>query len=125
LRPEGRRANEVVPRAIAGTAKAFPVNDFKQACLDALQFPTSFSVYIVRQLMKNKWAPSLLWITMHDIDIGARRGVLALRRRHFGAPTGLCLDCVEGHSRRAGILGKKKKKQRFFHPAGFWARDLG
>ena len=41
-----------------------------------LSSPDELSVYVVRQLMRQE-APSLLWITMHDIDI-AHAGAYSL-----------------------------------------------
>src|SRR5881394_4093568 len=51
------------------------VDDFKAHAL-TLSSPDELSVYIVRQLMRQQ-APSLLWITMHDIDI-AHAGAYSL-----------------------------------------------
>lgn len=51
------------------------VDDFKKHAL-TLSSPDELSVYIARQLMKQV-APSLLWITMHDIDI-AHAGAYSL-----------------------------------------------
>jgi hypothetical protein len=51
------------------------VDDFK-AHARTLSSPDELSVYIVRQLMRQV-APSLLWITMHDIDI-AHAGAYSL-----------------------------------------------
>jgi hypothetical protein len=51
------------------------VDDFK-AHARALSSPDELSVYITRQLMRQV-APSLLWITMHDIDI-AHAGTYSL-----------------------------------------------
>src|SRR5438105_11076901 len=51
------------------------VDDFKAHAL-TLSSPDELSVYIVRQLMRQQ-APSLLWITMHDIDI-AHSGAYSL-----------------------------------------------
>ena len=51
------------------------VDDFKAHAL-TLSSPDELSVYIVRQLMRQA-APSLLWITMHDIDI-AHAGAYSL-----------------------------------------------
>jgi len=51
------------------------VTDFKARAL-TLSSPDELSVYIVRQLMRQV-APSLLWITMHDIDI-AHAGAFSL-----------------------------------------------
>jgi len=51
------------------------MDDFKTHAL-TLSSPDELSVYIVRQLMKQA-APSLLWITLHDIDI-AHAGAFSL-----------------------------------------------
>jgi hypothetical protein len=51
------------------------VDDFK-AHARALSSPDELSVYIVPHLMRQQ-APSLLWITMHDIDI-AHAGAFSL-----------------------------------------------
>jgi hypothetical protein len=51
------------------------VDDFK-AHAKTLSSPDELSVYVVRQLMRQE-APSLLWITMHDIDI-AHAGAYSL-----------------------------------------------
>jgi len=51
------------------------VDDFKKHAL-TLSSPDELSVYIARQLMR-RMAPSLLWITMHDIDI-AHAGAYSL-----------------------------------------------
>jgi hypothetical protein len=51
------------------------VDDFKSHAL-TLSSPDELSVYIVRQLMRQV-APSLLWITMHDIDV-AHAGAFSL-----------------------------------------------
>lgn len=51
------------------------VEDFK-AHARTLSSPDELSVYVVRQLMRQE-APSLLWITMHDIDV-AHAGAYSL-----------------------------------------------
>jgi len=51
------------------------VNDFKKHAR-TLSSPDELSVYITRQLMR-QLAPSLLWITLHDIDI-AHAGAYSL-----------------------------------------------
>src|SRR5437763_13482017 len=58
--------NEFELEQLRGMLK-LSVNDFKTHAL-TLSSPDELSVYIVRQLMRQA-APSLLWITMHDIDI--------------------------------------------------------
>jgi hypothetical protein len=51
------------------------VDDFKSHAR-TLSSPDELSVYVVRQLMRQE-APSLLWITMHDIDV-AHAGAYSL-----------------------------------------------
>jgi hypothetical protein len=51
------------------------VDDFKTHARN-LSSPDELSVYVVRQLMR-QLAPSLLWVTMHDIDI-AHAGAFSL-----------------------------------------------
>src|SRR5437867_394983 len=51
------------------------VEDFRAHAL-TLSSPDELSVYIVRQLMR-QFAPSLLWVTLHDIDI-AHAGAYSL-----------------------------------------------
>ena len=53
----------------------FSVDDFKNHA-QTLSSPDELSLYIVRQLMRQV-APSLLWITMHDIDV-AHAGAYSL-----------------------------------------------
>jgi len=65
------------------------VDDFKTHAL-TLSSPDELSVYIVRQLMRQA-APSLLWITMHDIDI-AHAGAYSLYIDGIRRTDRLCLD---------------------------------
>lgn len=65
------------------------VNDFRAHAL-TLSSPDELSVYIVRQLMKQV-APSLLWITMHDIDI-AHSGTYSLYIDGIRRTDRLCLE---------------------------------
>jgi hypothetical protein len=65
------------------------VNDFKSHAL-TLSSPDELSVYIVRQLMRQA-APSLLWITMHDIDI-AHAGAYSLYIDGIRRTDRLCLE---------------------------------
>jgi hypothetical protein len=58
-----------------GSMLKLSVGDFKSHAL-TLSSPDELSVYIVRRLMR-QLAPSLLWITMHDIDI-AHAGAFSL-----------------------------------------------
>jgi hypothetical protein len=65
------------------------VNDFKDHA-QTLSSPDELSVYIARQLMQ-KVAPSLLWITMHDIDI-AHAGAYSLYVEGIRRTDRLCSD---------------------------------
>jgi hypothetical protein len=66
--------NEFQLQQLQGLLK-LSVDDFKKHAL-TLSSPDELSVYIARQLMRQA-APSLLWITMHDIDI-AHAGAYSL-----------------------------------------------
>jgi hypothetical protein len=68
------QGNEFQLQQLETTLK-LSVADFK-AHARTLSSPDELSVYIARQLMR-QWAPSLLWITMHDIDI-AHAGAYSL-----------------------------------------------
>ncbi len=65
------------------------VADFK-AHARTLSSPDELSVYIARQLMRQV-APSLLWITMHDIDI-AHAGTYSLYVEGIRRTDRLCAD---------------------------------
>src|SRR6266704_4478193 len=65
------------------------VDDFK-AHARTLSSPDELSVYIARQLMRQV-APSLLWITMHDIDI-AHAGAYSLYVEGIRRTDRLCSD---------------------------------
>jgi len=65
------------------------IDDFK-AHARTLSSPDELSVYIVRQLMR-QLAPSLLWITMHDIDI-AHAGTYSLYIEGIRRTDRLCAD---------------------------------
>lgn len=66
--------NEFELRQLEGLLK-LSVDDFKVHAR-TLSSPDELSIYIARQLMKQV-SPSLLWITMHDIDI-AHAGTFSL-----------------------------------------------
>ena len=91
------------------------VDDFK-AHARTLSSPDELSVYIARQLMRQV-APSLLWITMHDIDIAHAGALFALHRRH-SAHRPSVRGTVEGDPDRAGIC----RQHNSVHPAGLRAR---
>jgi hypothetical protein len=65
------------------------VDDFKKHAR-TLSSPDELSVYIARQLMRQV-APSLLWITMHDIDI-AHAGAYSLYIEGIRRTDRLCAD---------------------------------
>ena len=77
-------------------------DDFKSHA-KTLSSPDELSVYIVRQLMK-ELAPSLLWITLHDIDI-AHAGAYSLYIDGIRRTDRLCADiwkAVESEPEYAG-----------------------
>jgi hypothetical protein len=65
------------------------VDDFK-AHAKTLSSPDELSMYIVRQLMRQE-APSLLWITMHDIDV-AHSGAYSLYIEGIKRTDRLCAE---------------------------------
>jgi hypothetical protein len=65
------------------------VDDFKTHA-QTLSSPDELSVYIARQLMRQV-SPSLLWITMHDIDV-AHSGAYSLYIEGIRRTDRLCLD---------------------------------
>jgi hypothetical protein len=65
------------------------VDDFKSHAL-TISSPDELSVYIARRLMREQ-SPSLLWITMHDIDI-AHAGAYSLYVDAIRRTDRLCLD---------------------------------
>src|ERR1700730_16489827 len=65
------------------------VDDFKAHAL-TLSRPDELSVYIARRLMRQK-SPSLLWITMHDIDI-AHAGAYSLYIEGIRRTDRLCAE---------------------------------
>ena len=78
------------------------VDDFKNHAR-TLSSPDELSVYIVRQLMREV-APSLLWITMHDIDI-AHAGAYSLYIDGIRRTDRLCADvwkAIEAEPEYAG-----------------------
>lgn len=78
------------------------VDDFT-AHARTLSSPDELSVYIAKRLMQQE-APSLLWITMHDIDI-AHSGAYSLYIDGIRRTDRLCLElwkAVEGNPEYAG-----------------------
>jgi len=65
------------------------VDDFK-AHASTLSSPDELSMYVARQLMRQE-APSLLWITMHDIDV-AHAGAYSLYIEGIRRTDRLCAE---------------------------------
>jgi hypothetical protein len=80
--------SEVELQQLEGILK-LSVDDFK-AHARTLSSPDELSLYIVRQLMRQV-APSLLWITMHDIDI-AHAGTYSLYIEGIRRTDRLCAE---------------------------------
>jgi hypothetical protein len=80
--------NEVELQQLENILK-LSVDDFK-AHARTLSSPDELSVYVVRQLMRQE-APSLLWITMHDIDI-AHAGAYSLYIEGIRRTDRLCAE---------------------------------
>ena len=91
------------------------VDDFK-AHARTLSSPDELSVYIARQLMRQV-APSLLWITLHDIDI-AHAGAYSLYIDGIRRTDRLCAETLENDPDRAGIC----RQHHDVYPAGLRAR---
>jgi hypothetical protein len=79
------------------------VDDFK-AHARTLSSPDELSVYIVRQLMRQV-APSLLWITMHDIDI-AHAGAYSLYIDGIQRTDRLCAEVWDTIQKEPEYAGK-------------------
>jgi hypothetical protein len=77
--------------------------EFTQHAL-TLSSPDELSVYIARQLMKQV-APSLLWITLHDIDI-AHSGAYSLYIDGIRRSDRLCAELWEAVQRNPEYSGK-------------------
>ncbi|MBV9342515.1 MAG: hypothetical protein JO159_16710, partial [Acidobacteria bacterium] len=78
------------------------VEDFR-AHARTLSSPDELSLYIVRQLMA-QMAPSLLWITMHDIDV-AHAGAFSLYIEGIRRTDRLCAElwkCIESYPEYKG-----------------------
>jgi hypothetical protein len=72
-----------------GSMLKLSVDDFKSPAL-TLSSPDELSVYIAKRLMRQV-SPSLLWITMHDIDI-AHAGAFSLYIDGIRRTDRLCLE---------------------------------
>src|SRR3989440_9188851 len=79
------------------------VDDFKAHAL-TLSSPDELSVYIARRLMRQQ-APSLLWITMHDIDI-AHAGAYSLYIDGIRRTDRLCSELWKAIQSEPGYAGK-------------------
>jgi hypothetical protein len=79
------------------------VDDFK-AHARTLSSPDELSVYIARRLMRQQ-APSLLWITMHDIDI-AHAGAYSLYIEGIRRTDRLCADLWQAIQSEPEYVGK-------------------
>jgi hypothetical protein len=79
------------------------VDDFKSHA-QTLSSPDELSLYIARQLMRQV-APSLLWITMHDIDI-AHAGAYSLYVEGIRRTDRLCADLWKTIQREPEYAGK-------------------
>jgi hypothetical protein len=79
------------------------VDDFK-AHARTLSSPDELSVYIARRLMK-QMAPSLLWITMHDIDI-AHAGAYSLYIEGIRRTDRLCAELWQAIQNEPEYAGK-------------------
>ncbi|MGC1651045.1 MAG: hypothetical protein WA741_34900 [Candidatus Sulfotelmatobacter sp.] len=79
------------------------VDDFKSHA-QTLSSPDELSVYIARQLMRQV-APSLLWITMHDIDI-AHAGAYSLYIEGIRRTDRLCSDLWKAIQNEPEYAGK-------------------
>ena len=79
------------------------VDDFN-AHARTLSSPDELSVYIVRQLMRQV-APSLLWITMHDIDV-AHAGAYSLYIEGIQRTDRLCAEVWDAVQKEPEYAGK-------------------
>jgi hypothetical protein len=79
------------------------VGEFKTHAL-TLSSPDELSVYIVRQLMR-QLAPSLLWITMHDIDV-AHAGAFSLYIDGIRRTDRLCAEVWQAIQSEPEYAGK-------------------
>ncbi len=70
----------------------------------SLRSPDELSVYIAKQLMK-QLAPSLLWITLHDIDV-AHAGTYSLYLDAIQRSDGLCSEIWKAIEKQPEYAGK-------------------
>jgi hypothetical protein len=93
--------NDLEMKQIADILK-LSVDDFA-AHAKSLASPDELSVFIARQLMRNL-APSLLWITLHDIDI-AHSGTFSLYLNGIQRSDRLCAELwrtIQGNPEYSG-----------------------
>ena len=93
--------NEFQMRQLEGILK-LSVSDFT-AHARTLSSPDELSIYIARQLMR-QLAPSMLWVTLHDIDI-AHAGAFSLYVEGIRRTDRLCLELwkeIQGQPEYAG-----------------------
>src|SRR5579871_4498158 len=79
------------------------VDDFRSHA-QTLSSPDELSLYIVRQLMRQV-APSLLWITMHDIDV-AHAGAYSLYIEGIQRTDRLCAEVWDAIQKEPEYAGK-------------------
>lgn len=94
--------NDIDLHQIADILK-LSVNDFA-AHAKSLASPDELSVYIARQLMRHL-APSLLWITLHDIDI-AHSGAFSLYLEGIQRSDRLCAEIWRTIQKEPEYAGK-------------------
>jgi len=94
--------NDVELKQLADIFKV-SVDDFV-AHAKSLASPDELSVYIARQLMK-RLAPSLLWITLHDIDV-AHSGAFSLYLEGIRRSDRLCADLWKAIQTEPEYAGK-------------------
>ena len=91
------------------------VDDFKSHA-QTLTSPDELSVYIARQLMRQV-APSLLWITLHDIDV-AHAGAYSLYVEGIRRTDRLCSELWKAIQEEPEYAGQTD----LIYIAGFWPR---
>ncbi len=94
--------NDIEMHQLADILK-FSVNDFT-AHAKSLASPDELSVYIARQLMR-RLAPSLLWITLHDIDV-AHSGAFSLYLEGIQRSDRLCAELWRAIQNEPEYAGK-------------------
>ena len=80
-----------------------PMSDFK-AHAQSVSSPDELSLYIALHLMRSK-APSLIWITLHDIDI-AHAGAFSLYTDAIKRTDRICAELVRAMDKEPEYKGK-------------------